>query len=834
MLPTPKPSRKPLTARPTPLPTVESTDSFFCGHDINHASASCHKRCRSGRRQECEGGELCFKYTSCTEVKYTASENIIGSIVGAKPAEEPQPNPTSSPVIAGSTSNIGVRQNYCADSRGSLDVGCIYAATCNGRDLCPVGQFCFGDHMCTGSKQKQTIKPTQREPTYPPTSATYAPTLATYTPTLVESNYEFYCASSLEDLETSYKSAPSCRDGPCKEGLFCFPFRSSSSSTNIPPKPLPQATAKPIAPSQQPNTEAVIAAKPNKPLIQNEEIVIGGYSFYDSNGDGIRQGSDLGVSKVKVSLFACSQVDRQMMTETNTRGFFAFDLPTPGYYRLSVQPPPGFTFSPVVSSGADNVVNRATGTSDCFEVSAGTRDLGKYIGLVEATFDPYTLQPTRRPTRYPVTSYPTPRPSPKEPELYCAAPEEDLKETCVTAQSCAKTSCPKGQFCTPFDCPSRFEKYCASNVKELEETCGLATPCNNDLACRNGKTCIHFECKQRLDKCPLNFVGMHSSPDCREYFQCKGGLVSSKIQTCDVGLLFDKGRNECVRANQVDQFCYSKPDETSMMCPDGFVGWQASYGDCLKYYQCNEDGSTGPIRRCPVGSKFDKVRSECVDGTTVNDFCYGPAISAVPPTSTPPPAAKPFSAKNPAQDFLCAKTMEELKTSYDNAPSCRDGPCDPGMFCFPFNRPNPDLPSAPPAMTFPFNRPNPDPPSSTVVDAEFYCAFSIEALETTPCAVLTSCAKGACPFPGQLCLPFSCGDSEQSKPAPKPAQVPVSFENTIEYPWSRTATPTAGGNSFEVPPWYLSTIADISSVWQQRRTLLSYIMSLYCLHISWS
>lgn len=812
------------------MPTVESTDSFFCGHDINHASASCRKRCRSGRRQECEGGELCFKYTSCTEVKYTASENILGSIIGTKPAEEPQPNPTS---IAGSTSNIGVRQNYCAESRGSLDVGCIYATTCNFGDLCPVGQFCFGDHLCTGSKKKQTLKPT-----YHPTSATYAPTLATYTPTDDKNTYEFYCASSLEDLEASYKSAPSCRDGPCKGGLFCFPFRGPSSSTNISPTPAPQATAKPIAPSQQPTTEAVIAAKPNEPMIQQEEMVIGGYSFYDSNGDGIRQGSDLGVSQVRVSLFACSSADRQRIasSETNTRGFFAFDLPTPGNYQLSVQPPPGFTFSSVVSSGADNVVNRATGTSDCFEVSAGTRDLDKYIGLVESTFGLYTLTPTRRPTRNPVTSHPTPRPSPKEPELYCAAAQEDLKETCITAQSCAKSSCPKGQFCTQFDCPARFERYCASNVKELEESCGLATPCKNDLACRNGKTCIHFECKQRLDLCPLNFDGMHSSPDCREYFHCKGGLVSSKIQTCGVGLLFDKGRNECVRANQVDQFCYSKPDETSIMCPNGFVGWQASYGDCLEYYQCNEDGSTGPVRTCRVGLKFDKVRSECVDGTTVNDFCYGPPaiLSAKPPASTPLPTAKPFSVEISAeQDFLCAKTMEELETSYKIAPSCRDGPCDPGMFCFPFNIPSPDSPSGTLTLSFPYNELNPDSSSGTVGEAKLYCAFSIEALETTPCAVLKSCeTNSACP-PGQLCLPFSCGDSEQSKPAPKPAPttVGISFENTIEYPWSRTATPTVGNNSSEIPPWYSSTIVDISSAWQQKTTLFSHIMSLFCLHM---
>ena len=752
-------------------------------------------------------------------MKYTTSENIIGSIIGTNPAEE-QPNPTLKPaVITGSTSNIGVRQNYCAESRGSLDVGCIYATTCNGGDSCPGGQFCFGDHLCTGSKQKQTSKPTQRESTFPPTSGTYVPSLAAYTPTKVESadsDYEFYCATSLEDLETSYTSAPSCRDGPCREGLFCFPFRGPSSSTNIPPKPAPQTTATPTAPSQQPTTEAVTAAKPDKPLIQHDEMVIGGYSFYDSNGDGIRQ-ADLGVSNVRVTLFACSTTDRQRIasSETNTQGFFAFDLPSPGYYRLSVQPPPGFAFSPVVSSGADNVINRATGTSDCFEVGAGTRELDKYIGLVESTFGSYTLKPTPRPTRNPVTSYPTPRPSPKRPELYCAAAQEDLKETCITAQSCANEACPKGKFCTQFDCPARFERYCASNVKELEATCGLATPCKNDLACRNGKTCIHFECKQRLDKCPLNFVGMHSSPDCREYFQCEGGLVSSKIQSCDEGLLFDKGLNECVRANQVNQFCYSKSSEASMMCPNGFVGWQASYGDCLEYYQCNEDGSTGPVRTCQAGLKFDKVRSECVDETSVNDFCYGPAIFAKPPATASPPNAE-NSAEQAEQDFLCAKTMDELKNSYKTAPSCRDGPCDPGMFCFPFNRPNPDAPSV------------------TVGEPELYCAFSIEALKTTPCTVLTSCVNDACPFPGQLCLPFSCGDLVQSKPTPTPTIFKSIFENTIEYPWSRTATPTLGGNDSEIPPWYSSTIFDISSAWQSKRTLFSYIMSFYCLHLSWS
>eukprot|EP00579_Thalassiosira_antarctica_P011373 CAMPEP_0201918770 /NCGR_PEP_ID=MMETSP0903-20130614/7834_1 /ASSEMBLY_ACC=CAM_ASM_000552 /TAXON_ID=420261 /ORGANISM="Thalassiosira antarctica, Strain CCMP982" /LENGTH=1230 /DNA_ID=CAMNT_0048455143 /DNA_START=36 /DNA_END=3725 /DNA_ORIENTATION=+ len=148
------------------------TDTFFCGTDRSQASTSCHKRCRSGNREDCEDGETCFGYTSC-EVETPRAPAVEES--------EPTKEPTKEPITPPPTPN-----------------------TKNGPD--PPG---------IEPTQKPTPSPTTR-PTNEESDASQ-PT----TPAVVQ---QLFCASAMSELEASCESAQSCNSGPCPSGMFCFPF----------------------------------------------------------------------------------------------------------------------------------------------------------------------------------------------------------------------------------------------------------------------------------------------------------------------------------------------------------------------------------------------------------------------------------------------------------------------------------------------------------------------------------------------------------------------------------------------------------------------------------
>jgi len=343
------------------------------------------------------------------------------------------------------------------------------------------------------------------------------------------------------------------------------------------------------------------------------------------------------------------------------------------------------------------------------------------------------------------------------PELYCASSMAELEISCSSAQSCSDGPCPKGLFCFPFICDSIAKDepidaggetfYCATDLRELDERCGLATECTTRGDCPQGKSCLRYDCKQSIDRCPLNYVGLHSSKDCRSYYECSNGVASntnrcgdslkfdkvrghcvseglvnqycygsplsesdkvgepgtyycassmaeldekcglatectgssddcpkgqsclryicqqsldlcplnyigwhstpdcmiyygctngipSYTNRCEESYKFDKFSGSCVSEDLVDQYCYRQPvlemeeegDVKMLTCPEGFVGWQSSYGDCKEYYECKMDGSMGPIYVCTEGMKFDKSRKMCSNEVYVNDFCYGPAL----------------------------------------------------------------------------------------------------------------------------------------------------------------------------------------------------------------
>ena len=301
----------------------------------------------------------------------------------------------------------------------------------------------------------------------------------------------------------------------------------------------------------------------------------------------------------------------------------------------------------------------------------GTICFGDHLCEIEKpSLAPLRIQnPTSSPLR---TPNPTSRPSsggeiyvPSEPLLLCASTLDDLEASCASAQSCNDGPCPTGLFCFPYNCESVTEevsesKFCARNVAELKESCGILEECGNGLpSCPGDYICMEYDCQQSIELCPLNFDGWHSGRDCLDYYYCEHGIAGPK-KFCSPGLKFDKTRGECTDG-KLNEYCYggSPPPSTlrpsgpplKKFCPDDVDGWHAS-SNCKEFYRC-EAGEAGAIQVCGDGLKFDKVRNRCKPESSINNFCYGPAVAdgesqEVPVSSTPTPTPKPLGGEHGA------------------------------------------------------------------------------------------------------------------------------------------------------------------------------------------
>ncbi|KAL3782904.1 hypothetical protein HJC23_004883 [Cyclotella cryptica] len=194
------------------------------------------------------------------------------------------------------------------------------------------------------------------------------------------------------------------------------------------------------------------------------------------------------------------------------------------------------------------------------------------------------------PSPAPVTVNPTPSvntikdsPSPisSEPQLLCAFSMDELKVSCASAQSCNQGPCPSGMFCFPFSCePSGSEEHIVSDGKTYycaQNAAELELSCGILTKCNNG-----------LPPCPKD-------KSCLEY-DCK---------------------------------------QIIELCPLNYVGWQSNR-ECSEYYEC-KNGIAGKPSFCSAGLKFDKLRGECYEDSTINEYCYGPPVQKATRSPTGPP-----------------------------------------------------------------------------------------------------------------------------------------------------------------------------------------------------
>jgi len=241
------------------------TDTYFCGFDRADASASCHKRCRSGSPDECPSGMTCFGYTSCTEEAEEDQFNdtkpptatglcatdyieLIDLCWSAEECSETNPcqdektcfESVNCELTAGSPPSKATPQNYCARSKEDLETSCNTAETCNAEEpTCAIGTFCFGDYVCVGREEKDELGSS----------------------TEVSNNgiQQNYCAQNKAELEKSCFTAKTCNpgDAPCEVGTYCFGDYlcggdvGTSSPTDIPIEGAPPTSSPTITVTQK-------------------------------------------------------------------------------------------------------------------------------------------------------------------------------------------------------------------------------------------------------------------------------------------------------------------------------------------------------------------------------------------------------------------------------------------------------------------------------------------------------------------------------------------------------------------------------------------------------
>lgn len=584
---------------------VEET-KLICGETREQANQNyCSKTksdCPSGI---CPTGLKCFIVSGlCNEgmgsnnnqqeqEEQTGSTNIDAPM--KPPTAQPSPKPSVTAPIPDDNSpvnNYGWRQQFCAKSKAELPTACITANTCETSEDCPPGTFCWAEILCG-------ISETERPVPAPVAGAIDTPTIPTYSPTY---------------WWTYIPTAP-LNEPPAQ------PF-------DDPPTPTPSPTRFPTSQPTKFPTPQRFPIDINPPDNQQGEV---------------EATPELYCASARSELEASCATARSCRDEPCPKGQFCF-------------------------------------THTCTKSSPAT----------EETF-------------------------------YCASAIEELYVSCGLATKCdgSRDSCPSGQMCFPHQCEqsldrcplnfsgmhssqdckyyyecvdgipgttkicgigqkfdkvrelcvseelvdqncygppiSEFEEeckqgtcYCATDTAMLDDRCGLAKACSGMIdACPDGQSCLPYDCKQSLDRCPLNFIGWHSSPDCKTYYECSNG-VAGDSKVCEAGLKFSKTHGVCVYDYIVDQYCYGPPIEEkeeqtdTLTCPPGFVGWQSSVGSCIEYNECRVDGSIGATYVCDEGMRFDKVRKICINAAMVNDFCYGPALPTYSPTTiSPAPSPAP-------------------------------------------------------------------------------------------------------------------------------------------------------------------------------------------------
>ena len=139
------------------------------------------------------------------------SPSLIGS--GLASEQQPQPSTVAQSVVTGSF--------VCGTDLSHALTNCHKPCPSGSYEECDDGEACFENISCEVNSTP-TLPPQLDIATQPTQVVTNSLPPSRLSSDL--SSEQYFCASTIEELEASCDTAQSCADGPCPMGVFCFPY----------------------------------------------------------------------------------------------------------------------------------------------------------------------------------------------------------------------------------------------------------------------------------------------------------------------------------------------------------------------------------------------------------------------------------------------------------------------------------------------------------------------------------------------------------------------------------------------------------------------------------
>ena len=431
-----------------------------------------------------------------TTIEEEDEEEDWSEVVPAENEEEEEEEDWSG--ASGSNSSMNL---YCGETQDAAISNCgrngysCNDGVCLGSMKCfMVGDSCGKEEDIAAAKPVTTAKPIAAEANTPSAPPpTVKPALSNNIGLLGQ-----YCLKSLEVFDTDCPTAKICEQAEdCPSGTYCWGERmcGGSFTTNAPTsKPSPPPVEAAILPTYSPSEPWLTYSPTPKPQPVQFDV-----------------------------------------TDTYWCGKERVDAATSCHKRCR--------------SGSDEECDEG---ESCFGYTSCEVESSRAPTTKSETKGPITSQPIQNPTPPPTvkvnnehTDTPQSTDTPQK-QLFCASSIMELETSCGIAQSCMSGPCPSGLFCFPFTCTTAITQEesvviderpvsVVENQQQADESITLA---------------------DRGISCPQSsFVGWHTSTDCTEYFQCNNGAMGS-VYVCGSSQKFDKVRNQCQPAENVNSFCY--------------------------------------------------------------------------------------------------------------------------------------------------------------------------------------------------------------------------------------------------------------------------------------
>lgn len=461
---------------------------------------------------------------------------------------------------------------------------------------CPDG-VCLGSNKCfmvgesCAEEEAETIpstaKPIPETNNTPPPSSPTTPASSLNIP--VNNNLGLkaqYCLKSLASLEADCASAKICESTEdCPAGQFCWGERMCGSVTatnEVPPTSI-SPTSRPTTPLPSPPPETY---SPTEPWLTYSPTV-NGITFDISNTYWC------GGDRVEAATTCHKRCRGGTDSECNAgEKCYAY---TSCEMEQSLPPSPPTTPQPT------------------------TPQL--------TTPQPTTLKPTQNPTQPPTIKPDEVQTDTTQStaQLFCASNIAELESSCDKAESCLNGPCSSGLFCFPFTCTVAADTVDDKSPtilidpgpapEEESQNPTQQAQANNQVPAENEISVI-----DRGIQCPQSeFQGYHASTDCKEYFWCNMGEMTT-VQVCPAAQKFDKVRSKCYQEEYVNTFCYGPPleKEQAELCRPNYSGWE-SRNACREYYYCDR-GFADVIYDCGPDLLFDKTLELCESISVIEQF----------------------------------------------------------------------------------------------------------------------------------------------------------------------------------------------------------------------